>query len=422
MIGEKVDKFLIKKGVPSKYPYLIKTFTLLLHPILSQLETMGVNIDKESDSKKLFFKDFVIKMLWGFIVGVDSLRQLSLELKTNDSYKDLELSYTPFSTLKDAFSRFKSVHFKALFDNLLSDLPLMKLPNINEMGVFRVIDGTLLPTLLQMSWTYYRKKSNAFKMHFSFDLNRMIPAEFLIKTGNSCERTSLLSMVVAGITYIADRGYFSFMVCHQIIEKKAFFILRCKENTLFTITQTLHICQDNIPECFKNLSDSMVNFDNDTNKNTIRLIRFEVLGKCFFIATNRFDLTTLQVIILYAYRWQIELFFKYLKRTMNGIHLFNHSENGTQIQFYTMIILVLLEIKMKQNCQVLQNINTFFTDVRHKISQVLKHKPKSPTDWVQNIAQPFYVFWKISKNWRTLLKNSLTKTTDNQLFMQFAET
>jgi Transposase DDE domain len=279
---------------------------------------MGTNIDKESDSQKLFFKDFVIKLLWGFINKTDSLRQLSLELKTNESCKDLELNYTPFSTLKDGFSRFKSTHFKVLFEELLSELPLMKLSNIDEMGVFRVIDGTLLPTLLKMNWTYYRKKSNAFKMHLSFELNRMIPTEFLIKTGDSCERTSLLSMVIEGITYIADRGYFSFEVCNQIMQKNAHFIIRCKENALFTTTQSLDTYQDNIPNCFKKISDSVVNFNNDPYQNTIRLIRFQVYDNWFFIVTNRFDLTTLQIIILYAYRWQIELFFKYLKRTMNG--------------------------------------------------------------------------------------------------------
>jgi hypothetical protein len=383
---------------------------------------MGANIDKESDSKQLFFKDFVSKLLWGFAFSCTSLRQLSFELKTNDLCKDLGFSYTPFSTLKDGFSRFKSIHFKTLFDDLLSDLSLMKLPNINEMGIFRVIDGTLLPTLQQMDWTYYRFKSNAFKIHFSFDLNRMIPTEFLIKTGDSCERTSLLAMLVEGMTYIADRGYFSFMVCHQIIQKNAFFIIRCKGNTLFTITQTLSICQDNMPQCFKNVSDLIVNFDNDPHGNTIRLIRFQVWENWFYIVTNRFDLSTLQVITLYAYRWQIELFFKYLKRTMNGMHLLNHSQNGTQIQFYTMIILVLLEIKLKQNCQILQSVNTFFTDVKLKISQVPNYKPKNPSDWIQNITQPFYIFWKISKNWRTLLKTSLTKTIDNQLLMQFAVT
>jgi hypothetical protein len=51
------------------------------------------------------------------------------------------------------------------------------------------------------------------------------------------------------------------------------------------------------------------------------LVKFSVLQSDFIICTNRFDLTSLQIIMLYAYRWQIELLFKFLKRTLNGIHL-----------------------------------------------------------------------------------------------------
>ena len=54
----------------------------------------------------------------------------------------------------------------------------------------------------------------------------MIPTEFVIKSGNSCERTALLSMVQKGITHIADRGYFSFDLAKNITEKNAYFILR----------------------------------------------------------------------------------------------------------------------------------------------------------------------------------------------------
>jgi hypothetical protein len=103
-----------------------------------------------------------------------------------------------------------------------------------------------------------------------------------------------------------------------------------------------------------------------------------------------------------------------------AIHLFNHSENGTQIQFYTMMILVFLEIRLKQTCQILQDTNTFFVGVAGKINQVINYKPKSPTDWIQNITKPFYTFWKISKNWRTLLKNTLNKVIDNQVFRQLS--
>ena len=165
----------------------------------------------------------------------------------------------------------------------------------------------------------------------------MIPTQFFVGTGNSCERNMFLKMVESGVTYIADRGYFSFELIEKVTLLQAFFILRIKENMLFEAEKFLEI-DKNLPVCFVNVSDSIGKFKNDPNKNILRLVRFQVWDSCFMIATNRFDLSTLNIIILYAYHWQIELFFKYIKRTLNGIHLLNNTENGIEIQFYILII------------------------------------------------------------------------------------
>ena len=75
---------------------------------------------------------------------------------------------------------------------------------------------------------------------------------------------------------------------------------------------------------------------------------FSVGRETFRILTDRRDLSTFQVILLYAYRWQIELLFRFLKRTMNGIHLIKQDERGVTIQFYAMLIVALLELRLKQ--------------------------------------------------------------------------
>ena len=380
---------------------------------------MSAKIDFDSDSKKLFFKDFTYKLLFCFIYQVDSLRNLSLELQTNQVCKDLSLEHTPFSTLKDGFNRFDSIHYKTIFEDLVKNISLFKVPYLEEMGIFQVIDGSLFPTLLHMSWTQYRQNKNAFKLHFSFELNRMIPTEFWRGTGNSCERNMFLKMVQTGITYIADKGYFSFDLVEKVISMQAFFILRVKENMLFEKQKSLKIAE-NLPVCFKNVSDSMGEFKNDPNHNSLRLIHFQVWDSCFMIATNRFDLSTLNIIILYAYRWQIELFFKYLKRTMNGIHLLNHSENGIEIQFYLMMTLAVLQLNFKQTCQAIQNIVPFFQNFHQASKQIKVFEGTSPSDWIKKNAKPLYVFWKISKNWLLTLKNTLTKNVDNQLVIAFS--
>jgi transposase len=243
----------------------------------------------------------------------------------------------------------------------------------------------------------------------------MVATEFWIGSGNSSERSMFVKMVQKGITYIADRGYFSFDLAANVIKLEAFFILRLKENMIFAIEKHLEITGKNFPVCFKNVSDSIVKFTNDIHQSSIRLVRFQVWSNDFIIATNRLDLTTLQIIILYAYRWQIELFFKYLKRTLNGIHLLNHTENGIQIQFYLIMTLALLELNLKQTCQAIENIGCFFKDYDTKAKQVYQFKGQSPSNWIKNIAQPFYTFWKISKNWLIVLKNNLTQIFDSQV-------
>ena len=116
--------------------------------------------------------------------------------------------------------------------------------------------------------------------------------EFWKGTGNSCERSMFLKMIQSGITYIADKGCFSFDLVEKVIVMQVFFILRVKENLLFEKQKSLEIAKD-LPVCFKNVSDSLGVFKNDPNQNKLRLIHFQVWDSYFMIATNRFDLSLL---------------------------------------------------------------------------------------------------------------------------------
>ena len=373
---------------------------------------MSTIIDQEGLSQKLFFADFFKKLMFAYLEQVSSLRSLSVELQTNQKCRDLGLGETPFSTLKDGFYRFESKHFKVLCSTVLASMELKRLKCLDEIGLFRVIDGSLFPTLIQMSWSAYRKRKNAFKLHLNFELNRMIPTEFLIGSGKSSERDFLLKVLKAGVTYIADRGYASFEVIAQIFKSEAFFIFRVKDNWLFEVQEVLSLSAEELPKCFRHVRDELVILSHDKNQSQVRLIQFEVVGSKFKIITNRFDLTTLQIIILYAYRWQIELFFKYLKRTLNGLHLFNHSENGVEIQFYVLMILAILLLKMKQKYQRSEKRK------KQKVAVKKENQEKrevNPSEWIKNISKIFYVHWKISKRWLLIVKNSLSKVIDNEL-------
>lgn len=263
-----------------------------------------------------------------------------------------------------------------------------------------------------MNWTSYRKTQNAFKLHLSFELNRMIPTEFWVSGGNSSERKFLISVLVAGITDIADRGYFSFGLATKIIEAKALFIMRGKDNLVDEVIEKLVIRPAEGPGCLRQVTDEIVIFKGDKNRHRLRLITFKVGGSYFRLVTNRLDLTSLKIIILYAYRWQIELFFKFMKRSLKGIHLFNDSQNGVEIQFYVLMSVVVVLLKVKQASAELEKEAEKEVEEREK----RKEKERSPSKWIKEITKIFYQSWKIPKKWLTVMRNSLAQIADDELF------
>ena len=93
--------------------------------------------------------------------------------------------------------------------------------------------------------------------------------------------------------------------------------------------------------------DIKVTFNNDKDNNSYRTIKFVALGKKYVLITSRFDLTTYQVIMLYASGGKLNSFSVH-KRTLKGIHLLANDPNGIQVQFYLYMIAHLLLLAFKQ--------------------------------------------------------------------------
>lgn len=413
------------------------TFEELLAPLNSFSEEQIKEIDEQSDSRELFFLDFTKKMLFALVMNIPSLRQLITDLSTNEACEKLGLRQTPYSTFRDGFSRFSAAHFAKLFQHILQSASWLRIDAMDELGIFRLVDGSVFPTLRSMDWAVYKKTKKAIRLHLSFDLNRMIPVDFIGLSANSSERKFLLSILEKGVTYIADRGYFSFDVAAKIEAVRAFFIFRIKNNLKLgrTIVLNPSCGQDTqLPPCFKGVTDQVIQFENDEHENTYRLICFMVLQSQFRICTNRLDLTTLQVIILYAYRWQIELFFKFIKRSLKGIHLFNHSENGVNIQFYLLMITAVLQLRLKQNVVTLVEQNeqvdsqneTNNTAIDLQEVENIEHIPPDNTGqpdlWIKTLTIPLQKLWKISCHWIRCLQNFIYKPFDSMVITTLGST
>lgn len=199
-------------------------FDKFLEPVQPFVEEQGQKLTPHYNEKFPFQKFFRL-LIYFFVSEYKSISLFLDMLQKGLIPPELNLGKVPHSTFSDAFERFSSDLFKAIFISLLSTMSLKAIPELEALGILYCVDGSLFPTLACMLWAEYKKNSQAIKMHLCFELNRMIPVEIIIGSGNSSERDALLKMLKETATYIADRGYASFRVFHEIVLAKSFISL-----------------------------------------------------------------------------------------------------------------------------------------------------------------------------------------------------
>ena len=371
------------------------TFDVLISPLSDFFEKQSEAIDSQAKSRSLFFIPFVKILIFGIIMRVESLRKLVTQLETNAAAGALKLPAIPFSTLQEAFTRFPATVFHQLFLTVLATTTFITVPEIQALGTIWLIDGSLFPLINSMDWATYNNRFKAVKLHLAFELNRMIPVQFMTDKGSSSEKKFLASIIQPGITFVMDRGYISFQLFAKIFDADAFFICRVKENLKYTVAHILPI-DPNIPSLVTNIRDFMVTITNDSFGKTYRLITFTLAGYQFLILTNRLDLSTFQIIVIYAYRWQIELIFRFFKYSLKALQLFSYSKNGVQIFFNVLLLTALLQLKIKQVC--FKNVEKL----------PIQDNGEQPTrSFILAIGNKLSQYWKITTHWIIKLQNSL---------------
>lgn len=412
----------------------------IIEPILPIIDKEANKIIDDSEKYKLSFKPFTINLLYYVIEGIVSISQLATTIKTSPKAKELELIKASKSMYNEAFNRYSVEPFRRILSSLLDQTDFLEIPEIKTLGRFYLIDGSIFPAISTMTWASYKKKSNAIKLHLSFDLNHMIPVTFISTEANYSEKKAMSHMLEKGVTFIADRGYLAFILLEEIVNKQAHFIIRGKNKMLYEVKEDIVV---EIPDEFSSMvSDCMdmkVVFTNDKSKSEYRVVSFKVMDEIYNLVTDRFDLTTYEVIMLYAYRWQIELAFRFIKRTVNGIHLINLSPTGIEIQFLLYIIVYLLLLNTKQKCNISMEEETNFEDKREiqetddsikETNSTIKEAEQNTSkikrlgkkyDLVTMLGKRLSKYWKIGIHWLITLRNLLLEeaTLENYKLLAF---
>lgn len=375
--------------------------------------------------EKLHFRDFVRSLVYHFVKGSESGRQLLTDMET--AAPELELDEVKRATFFDAFQRFPVAWFAALLSFVLATVIWQAIPELDALGKLYCVDGSLFPAIASMVWAEYTSKHRAIRLHLCFELNRMIPAYFLVDTGNSNEKKALLQMLEMGVTYIADRGYLSFPLLAAIAAAKAFFVIRAKVNLVYTRVERLPVnLPTTVQHLFRHVTDQRVRLTNAKGRPVYRLVSFWVVQEQYLILTNRLDLSTFQVILLYAYRWQVELIFRFLKRSLNGLHLLSHSKEGVTIHFYALLLTALLELRLKQQCvecyEALSSASGCVPETDQPAIAGLMIDPDRlagarGNTFLATVGEKLHRYWKISKHWLVALRNFLARPFDYQIVL-----
>ena len=224
-----------------------------------------------------------------------------------------------------------------------------------------VLDSTTVDLCLSLfPWAKFRKRKGAIKLHTLLDLHGNIPA-LVIVTHGKVHDVNIIDYILleAGAIYIMDRGYMDFSRLYTIHQSSAFFIIRAKRNLQFKrlyshiIDKTTGIQCDQVIvfKCFYAKQDYPVKL------RRIRYFDAEKNKRLVFI-TNNVTLPALTIAELYRCRWQVELFFKWIKQHLRIKSFYGTSKNAVKTQIWIAISMYVLVAIVKKELKIDQSLYT----------------------------------------------------------------
>jgi hypothetical protein len=204
------------------------------------------------------------------------------------------------------------------------------------------VDGTLLRAVPRMDWARSGGPTWAVRLHLHFSVFDQVPEAWTVTAGTVCERKVFQQVVKPGSMIVGDR-YFSepYALLKQLQDQKVDFVFRLNDDAFMEPVgpaRALTI-QDRKAGV---MWDRQMHLGVRGKGPVLRVVRIESGGEVFLLATTRQDLSAELIGLIYRQRWQIELFFKWLKTILNCRHWLAESPQGVTIQVYCVLIAALL--------------------------------------------------------------------------------
>jgi len=213
------------------------------------------------------------------------------------------------------------------------------------------LDSTTIDLCLSLfPWAHFRSTKSAVKMHTLLDLRGSIPVFIRVTTGDTHD-VNILDHIVfqPGAYYVMDRGYLDYGRLHRIHLAGAFFVTRAKCNT-----DASRVYSHKADKQTGILADQTIALNGHLSRKDypshLRRIRFRdpETGKNLVFLTNQFTLPATTICALYKSRWQVELFFKWIKQHLRIKAFYGTSENAVKTQLWIAVSVYLLVAIVKK--------------------------------------------------------------------------
>ena len=299
------------------------------------------------DPRKFTYWPHLVTMLFGQWSARKSLRDLvfSINWQARKLYH-LGLSEVKRSTLADANQLRPAVIFEKTYYKLYERLSAELEPQPKKAPPIKIIDATTIDLCAAVfPWAKFRTRKGAIKLHTV--LTGLLPQCVLVTDGKTHDLQAVQDLhFQPGDLLIFDRAYLDYAWLYQLHQGDVWFVTRLKSNSCYEVIREQKAAAPI-------LADQIIRLSSPKGQacypEPLRRVHYRdpETGKEYVFLTNRLDLSALEVAELYRRRWQIELFFKWIKQNLKIKAFYGTSKNAVLIQIWTALIAYLLLVWVK---------------------------------------------------------------------------
>lgn len=370
-------------------PYLRSAFSRILEPVdrrmLRQVvDRHGGNRGVGAGDRAWTCQRHLKALIFAQLTGAKSLRDIEAGLKSHPgALYHLGLRPVGKSTLADASSARPNEVFRDVAETLVAGLQRRRRQEATEF--IRLIDGSPISIRdRRFTWAEADSRCRGLKLHLVYDPRGGAPVQFDITSPKVAElKVARTFDIVPGTTYVFDKGYTDFNWWQDIVEAKAFFVTRLKSNAKRRNIEERRTTGDGI------IADRTLQIGHRkprggaTNRLYDTELREVVVARetddPLHLVTNDHKRSAREIADLYKERWEIELFFKWMKQNLKITAFFGRSENAVRTQIYAAIItFCLLHLFRKALPQAGGRMRTLLAQIKVSIFGPFDLSSRSP--------------------------------------------